>query len=198
MKRLLCWYGGLACCVWLVASCCGPNVSYDYAGETARAEAYTVGRGDVLRISVWGNDQLSGNATVRPDGQITLQLVGEILAAGRTPSDIQRDISRRLARYLKNEPNVTVTVTEVNSYRIYVMGRVNQAGEFTPDTPVTVLQALALARGLNEFADDDHIVVVRRDDEGVRRIPFVYKQAVKCGRVEMDITLINGDTVVVP
>jgi polysaccharide export outer membrane protein len=181
-----------------VVSCCGPNVSYDYAGERARAEAYTVGHGDVLRISVWGNDQLSANATVRPDGQITLQLVGEILAAGRTPSDIQLDISRRLARYLKNEPNVTVTVTEVNSYRVYVMGRVNQPGEFTPDTPVTVLQALALARGLNEFADDDHIVVVRRDDEGVRRIPFVYKQAVKCGRVEMDITLINGDTVIVP
>jgi len=101
-------------------------------------------------------------------------------------------------RFLKGEPNVTVTVAQVNSYRVYVVGRVNQPGEFTPDSPVTVLQAIALARGLTEFADPDHIVVMRRDANGVRRIPFVYCQAVKRGRVEMDVTLATGDTIVVP
>jgi len=179
--------------------CCGPNVNYDYAAEAARTGSYRVGPGDVLRISVWGQSDLSGNATVRPDGQITLALVGEVLAAGRTPTEIQQEIARRLQRYVKTNPNVTVTVAQVNSYRVYVMGRVNQAGEYTPDAPVTILQALALARGLNEYADPNHIVVVRRDEGGgVRRIPFVYSQAVKCGRVEMDITLSTGDTVVVP
>lgn len=182
----------------IVAGCCGPTVSYNYEAESARTGAYRVGNGDVLRISVWGNSQLSGPATVRPDGQITLQLIGEVQAAGRTPTEIQQDIARRLVRFLKGEPNVTVTVAEVNSYRVYVVGRVNQPGEFTPDTPVTVLQALALARGMNEFADSNHIVVLRRDETGTRRIPFVHDQAVKCGAVEMDITLVTGDTVVVP
>jgi polysaccharide export outer membrane protein len=183
--------------VVVLTGCC-PSVSYDYSAETSRTGAYRVGEGDVLRVSVWGNQQLSGSATVRPDGQITLQLVGDVQAAGRTPSEIQQEISRRLVRFLKGEPNVTVTVAQVNSYRVYVVGRVNQPGEFTPDSPVTVLQAIALARGLTEFADPDHIVVMRRDESGVRRIPFVYCQAVKRGRVEMDITLATGDTVVVP
>jgi polysaccharide export outer membrane protein len=183
----------------IFVGCCGPNVSYDYAAEAARTGAYRVGAGDVLRISVWGQDDLSGSATVRPDGQFTLALVGEVQASGRTPIEIQQEVTRRLQRYVKTSPNVTVTVAQVNSYRVYVMGRVNQPGEFTPDAPVTVLQVLALARGLNEYSDPDHIVIVRRDDDGtVRRIPFVYTQAVKCGRVEMDIPLMSGDTIVVP
>mgnify|MGYP001828049689 CR=1 FL=1 len=201
VRRTTNWLLGLvlfACLATWVLGCCGPAVRYNYAAETARTGAYRVGAGDVLRISVWGNRQLSGPVSVRPDGQITLQLVGEIQAAGRTPSEIQQEVARRLVRYIEGEPNVTVTVAEVNSYRVYVVGRVNQPGEFTPDTPVTVLQALALARGLNEYADPNHIVVVRRDDAGTRRIPFVYNAAVKCGRVEMDITLLTGDTVVVP
>lgn len=196
-----CLIGCMALCALAVsmAGCCGPDINYDYATENARTGAYRVGPGDVLRISVWGQSDLSGNATVRPDGQITLALVGEVLAAERTPTEIQQEIARRLQRYVKTNPNVTVTVAQINSYRVYVMGRVNQAGEYTPDAPVTVLQALALARGLNEYADPNHIVIVRRDEGGtVRRIPFVYAQAVKCGRVEMDITLSTGDTVVVP
>ncbi len=201
MRRTIYWLSGLLpalVAASVIAGCCGPAVTYDYAAETARTGAYRVGAGDVLRISVWGNRQLSGPVTVRPDGQITLQLIGEIQAEGRTPTEIQQEIARRLVRFIEGEPNVTVTVAEVNSYRIYVVGRVNQPGEFTPDSPVTVLQALALARGLNEYADPNHIVVVRRDDAGTRRVPFVYNAAVKCGRVEMDITLMTGDTVVVP
>jgi polysaccharide biosynthesis/export protein len=201
VKRVIPWLvalSGLVALASLFVGCCGPNVTYDYNAEAARTGAYRVGPGDVLRISVWGNNQLSGNVTVRPDGQITLQLIGEVQAAGRTPMEIQQDVARGLVRFLKGESNVTVTVAEVNSYRVYVVGRVNQPGEFTPDSPVTVLQALALARGMNEFADSNHIVVVRRDEAGTRRIPFVHDQAVKCGAVEMDITLITGDTVVVP
>jgi polysaccharide biosynthesis/export protein len=180
-----------------IPACC-PTVTYDYRAEAQRLDAYRVGEGDVLRISVWGNAQLTGNATVRPDGQITLQLIGDVQAAGRTPTEVQQDISRRLVRFLKGEPNVTVTVAQINSYRVYVVGRVNQPGEFTPDGPVTVLQAIALARGLTEFADPDHIVVMRRDANGTRRIPFVYCQAVKRGHVEMDVSLVTGDTIVVP
>lgn len=194
---LVCAATVVAAGIVIISGCC-PAVTYDYSAETSRTGAYSVGEGDVLRVSVWGNQQLSGSVTVRPDGQITLQLVGEIQAAGRTPTEIQQEISRRLVRFLKGEPNVTVTVAQVNSYRVYVVGRVNQPGEFTPDSPVTILQAIALARGLTEFADPDHIVVMRRDESGVRRIPFVYCQAVERGRVEMDVTLTNGDTVVVP
>jgi len=186
---------GLA--LWLSA-CCGPAVQYDYEAETQLSGSYRVGAGDVLRVSVWGNQQLSGSATVRPDGQITLQLVGEVEAAGRTPEEFQEEIEGRLTRYIKVEPNVTVTVAQINSYRIYVVGRVNQPGEFTPDAPVRILQALALARGTTDYADRNEIVVMRRDSNGTRRIPFVYDAAVKCGRTEMDIELITGDTVVVP
>lgn len=180
-----------------ISGCCGPTVNYPYDREQVEAGAYRVGPGDVLRVSVWGNDQLTGNTTVRPDGQMTMPLIGDVQAQGRTPQEIQTDIRERLVRYIE-APNVAVSVAQVNSYRIYVTGRVNQPGEFTPDTPVTVLQALALARGWSEFADTDQIIIMRRDSNGVRRIPFVYTAVVECGRVEMNLQLISGDTVVVP
>lgn len=192
-----CLLGGVAALAIQLSGCC-PTVNYDYSAEAQRVDAYRVGEGDVLRIAVWGNRELSGPVTVRPDGQITLPLVGDVAAAGLTPTEIQQQLSRRLVTFLKGEPNVTVTVAQINSYRVYVVGRVAQPGEFTPDSPVTVLQAIALARGLTEFADPDHIVVLRRDANGTRRIPFVYCQAVKRGRVEMDVMLATGDTVVVP
>lgn len=182
----------------LVTGCCGPAVNYPYDREQFDTSVYRIGAGDVLRIAVWGNNQLTGNATVRPDGQITMPLIGEVEAAGRAPEELRQEIARRLTRYIEGEPNVAVTVVTVNSYRVYVTGRVAQPGEFTPATPVTVLQALALARGWTEFADVDHIVVMRRDDNGVRRIPFVFTAVVECGQVEQNITLISGDTVVVP
>ena len=182
----------------ILGSGCCPWVNYDYSAEAQRTGAYRVGEGDVLRVAVWGDNQLSGTSTVRPDGQITLPLIGDVEAGGRTPPEIQEDIARRLVSYVTDRPRVTVTVVEINSYRVYVVGRVNQPGEFTPNSPVTVLQALALARGLDEFADPDSIIIVRRDENGVRRIPFIFCQAVQRGHVEMDITLMTGDTVVVP
>jgi polysaccharide biosynthesis/export protein len=180
-----------------MTGCCGNGINYPYEREAFEQGSYRVGTGDVLHISVWGNNQLTGNTTVRPDGQMTMPLVGDVQAEGRTPEEIRDDLRQRLVRYIE-APNVAVSVAQINSYRIYVTGRVNQAGEFTPDTPVTVLQALALARGWNEFADTDHIVVMRRDESGTRRIPFAYDEVVQCGRLEMNIVLRSGDTIVVP
>ncbi len=182
----------------LAAGCCGPRINYPWDREAFESGAYHVGDGDQLLISVWGNRELTGTVTVRPDGQITMPLIGEVDAGGRTPDEIRQDVTRRLSRFLEGSPNVSVAVSQVNSYRIYVTGRVNQPGEFTPESPVTVLQALALARGWTEFADVDHIVVMRRDENGTRRVPFVFTAVVECGALEQNITLLPGDTIVVP
>jgi polysaccharide export outer membrane protein len=199
--RILRWATSLAAVAALAAlaaGCCGPSVNHPWDRERFEAGAYRVGAGDQLRIAVWGNRELTGLVTVRPDGQITMPLVGDVAAAEHTPDEIRADIARRLTRFLEGEPNVSVAVNQVNSYRVYVTGRVNQPGEFSPESPITVLQALALARGWNEFADVDRIVIMRRDPNGTRRIPFVLTAVVECGALEQNITLLPGDTVVVP
>lgn len=179
-----------------ISGCCGPQTNFDYGAETALAGAYRIGAGDILVISIEGVAQQS--VTVHDDGHISFQRYGNILVGGLTALEVQENLSETIQGTIEGNPEVTVRVEEANNYRVYVVGRVHQPGEYSPENTVTILQALALAQGLTELADSDRILIVRRDPNGVRRIPFVYRAAVRCGRVEMDIPLIDGDTVVVP
>ena len=192
----------LSCMIFVVMLAvtinCGSHVNYNYKREQNLADQYKIGPGDVLYISVWENERFSGRVRVRPDGYITINAIGDIKAAGRTPNEIQEDIKRKLKRFFQEVPAVTVTVAQVRSYHIYVLGKVRNPGRYTSTTPVTVLQALALAGGLTEFANPNRIVIERKDEHGTRRIPFVMDEVIKKGRLEMNITLISGDTVVVP
>ncbi len=158
---------------------------------------YRIGPEDVLEIMVWKNADLSKTVTVRPDGMITLPLIGELRAGGLTATDVRAEIKTRLERY-KESPEVSVSVTDVRSYNLYMLGEVRTPGRYQVKTALTLLQALALAGGLTEFADADGIVVVRRDSRDLaskeQRMRVRYKDLIRRG----DVPLFPGDTVIVP
>lgn len=179
---------------------CTPNIQYDYAAEPdPRKTDYVLGPSDTLRINVWKNAELSTEASVRPDGTITMSLIGDVRAAGRTTKQLKEEITHRLCSYIKcEETPVTVAVTGVNSYRITVSGSVEHANIFTPKYYVTVSDALAMAGGLNKFANGDKISIVRQVDGKQRRIPIAYSLIQNGARPDMDIVLLSGDTLLVP
>lgn len=178
------------------ASTSAPSRSPEVPPPLSTAE-YRIGPEDVLEIVVWKNLDLSKTVTVRPDGMITLPLIGELRAGGLTANDVRNEIKARLERY-KEMPEVSVTVTDVRSYSLFILGEVRTPGRYQVKTATTLLQALALAGGFTQFADTNGIVVVRRDPrESVlkeQRIMVRYKDLVKRG----DVALSPGDTVIVP
>jgi len=180
------------------AGCGGSMPKFDYDAERKSTNAYNIGPGDILEVRAWNNDALSTRATVRPDGFITVPLVGEVLASGRTAVAIGDEVANRAAKYYTQKPVVSVEVAELHSYRVYVVGEVSRPGEFTPTAQVTVLQAIALAGGFSRFADPNDIIIVRRDAFGERRIPFPYNRVVEDGHLRANLPLQSNDTVVVP
>jgi polysaccharide export outer membrane protein len=180
----------------LASAGCARAPTYNWGAESALG--YRIGPGDMLKVAVWKHEELSAPVAVRPDGAISLPLVGDVLAAGRSATEIAADIQNRLHRYYQDDPPVTVQVQEVKSYKIYVVGEVNKPGEYAPSHQITVLMGLSLAGGFTRFADCDRIVIVRRDARGERRIPFDYSAVVHRGSLEQNIALQLGDTVIVP
>lgn len=164
----------------------------------AAPREYVIGREDVLAIDVWREPEISRVEPVRPDGRITVPLIGELRASGKTPSALGREIGEKLSDYI-HDPAVTVIVKEANSHRFNIIGRVLRPGSYSLDGPMTVLDAIAVAGGFREFAKLTHIYVVRREtDSTSRRIRFNYKAAVRGSQRELDLRLEPGDTVIVP
>ena len=158
-------------------------------------DEYRLGPGDKLRVEVYREAQLSQSLQVRPDGKITLPLVGDFLAAGKTPIELRDSLASSLKEYVTN-PVVTVIVVEATAAQVYVIGEVSSPGTLVMQGPMTVLQALAQVGGLREFADRNDIRILRKTPQGVHTISFNYKTAVK-GASE-NVFLQPGDTVVVP
>jgi polysaccharide export outer membrane protein len=158
---------------------------------------YRIGAGDKLQINVYKESDLSPALQVRPDGRITMPLVGDIAAAGQTPMQLQRRLSESLREYVAN-PVVTVMVTEVADRVVYVMGEVATPGAVPLKGSMTVLQALAMAGGFKEFARPGSIKVLRKvpNSDRVETIPFNYKDATRDDAAVF--YLAEGDTVVVP
>src|SRR4051812_24393728 len=165
------------------------------ATAPAIAEEYRLGAGDKLRIEVYKDAQLSQSVQIRPDGKITLPLIGDLDATNRTPIELRDTITTSLKEYMTN-PVVTVIVVEATAATAYVMGEVYHPGSVNLQAPLTVLQALALAGGLKDFADAKNIKILRKTASGVQTIAFNYKEAVKSTKAP--IYLRPGDTVVVP
>jgi polysaccharide biosynthesis/export protein len=188
----------LAVVALTLAGCGGARPHFDFDAERRATNAYSVGPGDLLAINVWKNEALTQRVIVRPDGFVTLPLIGDVAAGGRTVDAIASDVADRCQRFYTERPVVSVEVAELHSYRIYVLGEVTRPGEFTPRGQVTVLQAIALAGGFTRFAAPDQIQIVRRDAQGDRRIPFVYGQVVDHGDLAEDLPLQSNDTLVVP
>jgi polysaccharide export outer membrane protein len=158
---------------------------------------YKIGPQDVLRIDVWKEAEVSRAVPVRPDGKISLPLLNDVQAAGLTPMKLAAVIADGLTKYINN-PQVTVTVSEINSRRIYVTGEVSRAGAFPLLPDMTVLQALSSSGGFTQFAKLKNIYVLRTEDGKQVKLPFNYKDAVHGKTPEQNVLLQPGDVIVVP
>jgi polysaccharide export outer membrane protein len=161
------------------------------------ASEYRISPEDVLQISVWKNDMLSRTLPVRSDGMISLPLVNEVQAAGLTPMQLRDVLKNRLGEYLPN-PEVSVIVMEMKGYVVSVLGEVKTAGRYQFTNRITVLDVLARAGGITEFASPSDIFVLRPERNGMTRIPFNYTKVVGAPGENQNIFIQPGDIVVVP
>ena len=180
--------------------CNTPRPFYDYAKEPdPRKLGYQLGPADVVHVNVWKNADLTVDATVRPDGSITLPLIGEVPAGGRTCEQLRDAITQKLTAFVKDETaTVTVTLATVASYRFVVSGNVERGGAFVSTHYVTVTEAMALAGGPNKFSSPEQTVIIREDAKGVRRIPIDYPAILAGTHPEQDLALFSGDMIYVP
>ncbi len=158
---------------------------------------YKIGPQDVLRIDVWKEEQLTRTVPVRPDGKITLPLLNDVQAVGLTPMELAGVISDQLKKYI-NGPQVTVSVTEINSRRVYVNGEVAKVGAYALLPHMTVLQALSSSGGFTQFARVKNIYVLRTENGKQIKMPFNYKDAISGKNASLNIELQPGDVIVVP
>lgn len=158
---------------------------------------YLIGPGDLLDISVWKNPELTKQLPVLPDGKIAFPLIGELVVAGKSVAQVTKETEDKLARYMP-DPTLSISVTKVNSLLIYVIGKVNGPGMFAFNTNVNVLQALAMAKGLNAFAKKGKIKIFRVKDGETLIFDFEYDEVSEGKNLEQNIQLQRGDIIVVP
>ncbi len=158
--------------------------------------SYVIGADDVLLISVWKEPDLTATLPVRPDGNISLPLLNDVVAAGLSPTQLAAAITEKLRKFVA-DPRVTVVVTQINSQKIFVMGEVQHTGAIQLLPNMTVLQALADA-GFTQFANTKGIYVLRTENGQQRKIPVNYKRLLKGQAIDQNIMLKPGDTIVVP
>jgi polysaccharide export outer membrane protein len=165
---------------------------------TADDDSYVIGVDDLLSINVWKEPDVSRSVPVRSDGKISLPLVGEVMAGGKTPKALKAEITEKLKNFI-SEPEVTVIVQEMRSKKFNIMGQVARPGSFQLTGNMTVLDALALAGGFRDFAKKKDIYVLRKKADGTdERLPFNYKDVIKGKNSQQNIRLMPGDTVVIP
>jgi polysaccharide export outer membrane protein len=159
-------------------------------------ESYVIGAEDVLYIHVWKEDALSKTLPVRMDGSISLPLIHQIKAAGLTPPQLEEAIIRRLREFYEN-PNVSVTVMEANSYKVYVSGEVKTPGVYKLRSETTIRQIIPMAGGFTQWAKQKKILVIRKDSGKEMRMTINYKKAIE-GDPKSNVILKSGDTIIVP
>jgi polysaccharide export outer membrane protein len=159
-------------------------------------EPFRIGPEDMLDVQVWKNSDLSRVVPVRPDGMISLPLVNDIQAAGLTPGELRLQITQRLSEFIPS-PEVSVIVREVHSVKVAVVGNVKMPGHYEVNSPATVLELIARAQGLTEFADRGRVVVLRQQGTSTTRIPFNYRKVAE-GSEQDNFYVRPGDIIVVP
>jgi polysaccharide export outer membrane protein len=172
-----------------------PQVGTKPAGQNL--PSYRVQPGDVMTISVWKETELQSEVLVRPDGGFSFALAGDVDAVGKTVDEIRTILVERLKRYIPS-PVVTVAVKLIGGNRIYVVGRVNHAGDFPLSGSLDVMQAIALAGGMTPFAAINDIVILRRQNGGQQALHFHYSDVARGRELAQNVLLQGGDTVVVP
>jgi polysaccharide biosynthesis/export protein len=166
------------------------------ASQPASSNSYILGATDVITVTVLKETTLSSSLLVRPDGMITMPLVGELKAAGLTPLQLSQDIATKLKKYIQ-DPDVSVVLTAINSKKIYVMGEVTRIGPVDLTPGMTLLEAIASASGLTQYANTRKMYILRDEDGKHTKIPLSYRKALK-GDSDLNLTLMPGDTIVVP
>ena len=166
-----------------------------YSAETS--VPYTLNQGDILEISVWGEESLQKEVKVLPDGSVSFPLVGRVEVANVSSTEVEKRITEKLKVYLP-DPQVTVTVSNIEGNRAYIIGKVLRPGPFLLTGPMTIMQALSLAGGLDRFADLDDIKVLRGVGSAQNVIPVNYHKLIKGKSLESNILLNTGDTILVP
>jgi len=158
---------------------------------------YTIGPDDVLSIVFWREKELSADVVVRPDGLITLPLINDVPAAGSTPDQLRERLTG-LARKFVTDPNVTVVVKAINSRKVFITGMVMKPGPYLLSGPTSVLQLVAMAGGLQEFAKNEKIVILRTENGQQATFQFNYQEVMNRKNLKQNIELKPGDTVLVP
>lgn len=161
------------------------------------SDSYIIGVGDHLQVSVWKNADLQAEVPVRPDGRISVPLVGEVAVSGLTPAEVQSLLTERYTQFV-TAPSVSVLVTQINSRKIFILGQVQESGAFDILRPTNLMQALAMAGGLTEFAKTGGVIVLR-ETNGVKQRWKVNVDAIASGKKpEGNVMLQPGDTIIVP
>jgi polysaccharide biosynthesis/export protein len=182
-----------------------PSVFAQAAAETNAASGsavvpppdYVIGADDVLSVVFWRDKDLSGEVTVRPDGKISLPLLNDVVAAGFTPEQLRVEIAKRASALVK-DPQATVVVKAINSRKVYITGQVEKPGSYVLTTRLSVMQLIAMAGGLREYAKRDRIVVMRLESGREQRYRFDYEKVLEGRDDAQNFDLRPGDTVVVP
>ncbi len=154
---------------------------------------FQIGAEDILAIQVWREPDFSRQVMVRPDGKITLPLIAEVQASGLTPDQLAKTLTESLSKYLNN-PQVIVTVLQVNSKKYFITGEIQRPGSFPLVVPTRVLEAISAAGGFRDFANEKKIVILRKG----QRLKFNYKEVIKGKNTEQNILIENGDYIIVP
>ena len=158
---------------------------------------YKVQPGDIISISVWKEEDLQRDVLIRPDSAFSFPLIGEINSKNKSIANITNEIANKLEKFIP-QPDVSVSIKQINGNKIYVIGKVNRPGEFALSKPLDVMQALSLAGGTATFAELDDIIILRRENGIQHAIPFDYPEVERGKKLEQNIILISGDVVVVP
>lgn len=175
----------------------GPALATAQTDSAATEPGFTIGPEDVLGVLVWRDAELTSDVTVRADGMITLPLIRDIRAEGLTPNDLAEQIQTALREYV-TDASVTVVVRQMNSRRVFITGEVAKPGVYPLTSTMTVMQVIAIAGGLTEFAKANEIAILRVENGQTKRYPFHYQDVTRGRKPALNIALEPGDTVVVP
>jgi polysaccharide export outer membrane protein len=167
------------------------------AGDPVVPPGYLIGTDDMLSIMFWKDRDMSTDVQVRPDGRIALPLLNEVQAAGLTPDQLRQQIMEESKKYIE-DANITVVVRQINSRKVFITGEVNRPGPYPLTSATTVMQLIATAGGLREFANSKKIVIMRKENGKPISLAFNYKDVVSGKNLTQNIELKPGDTVVVP
>ena len=180
----------------ILTSACASSKGSQRADERPDAGEYRIGREDVLEVVVWHEPELTRVVPVRPDGKISLPLAGEIVAAGKTPAELQAGLTKALSPYIQDTA-VAVLVREINGARVFVLGEVTHPGGFPLRGPMSVMQAIAVAGGRTEFAGDEVVWLRQKADGQTERVSLSFGDLVK-GEAVGALSLRGGDVLYVP